>query len=362
MRIIGIYAAYSPTNFAPPYFRRTYAPMTKQRYASSPNFQNGKFKNQLPTDMSMSVRDMMKTLVEFIGRGEGRTPKKKIHVLHPDPALIASPNGVTRLVWYGHSAFLLQMDGKNLLIDPMFGSTPAPYPWMGRSRFTDGLPIAIADLPHLDAILLSHDHYDHLDYGSILALKAKTKEFFVPLGVGKHLRAWGVETTRIHELDWWDEAEYDGLKFAFTPARHFSGRGLTDRFSTLWGGWVIRGKNDNIYFSADSGYGPHFAEIGDKYGPFDFAMIECGQYNEKWAEIHMMPEESAQASVDVGAKAMMPIHWGSFVLAMHSWTDPIERVTKKAKELGMPVVTPRIGDVVTLETLAAFNEQWWRES
>lgn len=334
--------------------------MDKQRYASSPNFENGKFKNLLPTSMSMSAKDMAKTIAGFISGGVDRAPKEKIQVLHPDPGLIASPNGSTRLVWYGHSAFLLQIDGKNLLIDPMFGTTPAPYPWMGRSRFTDGLPIAIADLPQIDAILLSHDHYDHLDYRSILALKERTKVFFVPLGVGMHLRAWGVEPARIHELDWWDEIDHEHLHFAFTPARHFSGRGLTDRFSTLWGGWVIRGRKDNIYFSADSGYGPHFAEIGNKYGPFDFAMIECGQYNEKWADIHMMPEESAQAALDVRAKVMMPIHWGSFVLAMHSWTDPVERVTKKADELGMPIITPRIGDVIALDALGAFHERWWQ--
>jgi L-ascorbate metabolism protein UlaG (beta-lactamase superfamily) len=251
------------------------------------------------------------------------------------------------------------MDGKNILIDPMFGPVPAPHPWLGRARFTDGLPLEIAQLPMIDAMLISHDHYDHLDYGSIRALNAKTKEFFVPLGVGAHLRSWGIEASRIHEMDWWDEADHGSLHFAFAPARHFSGRGLTDRFSTLWGSWVIHGKQDSIYFSGDSGYGPHFQEIGAKYGPFDFAMMECGQYNEKWPLIHMMPEETAQAAVDLGAKAMMPIHWGTFVLAMHSWTDPVERVTKRAEELGMPVITPRIGAVVSLDALATFRERWW---
>ena len=335
--------------------------MDNKRYASSPNYENGKFQNLLLTDMSMSAGDMAKTIVEFIGGGEGRAPKHKIHVLHPDTGLITAPYGSTRVVWYGHSAFLLQIDGMNLLLDPMFGSTPAPYPWMGRSRFTDGLPIAIADLPQIDAILLSHDHYDHLDYGSIQALKVKTKEFFVPLGVGMRLRAWGIEPSRIHELDWWDEIDLGHLHLALTPARHFSGRGLMDRFSTLWGSWVIQGKRDNIYFSADSGYGPHFAQIGAKYGPFDFAMIECGQYNEKWANIHMMPEESAQAALDVRAKVMMPIHWASFVLSTHTWTDPVVRVTKRADELGIPIITPRIGDVVALDALGAFHERWWQE-
>ncbi len=333
--------------------------MDKKKYEASANFNNGKFQNILPTNMSMSARDMATTLYDFVAGGDDLSPKGKIPVLHPDSALITSPPQAARMVWFGHSAFLLQLDGKNILIDPMFGAVPAPHPWLGRARFTDGLPIEIAALPQIDAILLSHDHYDHLDYGSIKALNAKTKEFYVPLGVGSHLRSWGIEESRIHELDWWNEIDHDGIRFALAPARHFSGRGLTNRFSTLWGAWVIHGKQDRIFFSGDSGYGPHFAAIGAKYGPFDFAMIECGQYNEKWADIHMMPEQSAQAAVDVGAKVMMPIHWGSFVLAMHSWTDPVVRVTKRAEELGLPIITPRIGEMIRLDALDQLQNAWW---
>jgi len=333
--------------------------MDKLRYATSAQFVEGKFKNTSPTDMSMSAKDFLKTLKEFLGGGEGRAPKEKIHVLHPDSSLIASAYDAPRLVWFGHSAFLLQIDGKNILVDPMFGPVPAPHPWLGRARFTDGLPLEIAQLPMIDAMMISHDHYDHLDYGSIQKLKAKTKEFYVPLGVGAHLKAWGVEEERIHEMDWWDETNFADLDIAFAPARHFSGRGVTDRFSTLWGSWVVKGKDRNIFFSGDSGYDTHFKEIGAKFGPFDFAMIECGQYNEKWPLIHMMPEQSAQAAVDVGASVMMPIHWGSFVLAMHSWTDPVVRVTKRADELGMPIITPRIGEVIKLDALGQIQNAWW---
>lgn len=334
--------------------------MDKLRYAASPQFVDGKFKNLSPTDMSMSAKDFLKTLKGFIGGGEGRTPKEKIHVLHPNASQLASATDVTDLVWFGHSAFLLQIDGKNILIDPMFGAVPAPHPWLGRARFTDGLPIEVAALPMIDAMLISHDHYDHLDHGSIQKLKAKTKEFYVPLGVGAHLKAWGVEEERIHEMDWWDETNFADLQIAFTPARHFSGRGLTDRFSTLWGSWVVKGKEGNIFFSGDSGYDTHFKDIGEKFGPFDLAMIECGQYNEKWPLIHMMPEQSAQAAIDVRARMMMPIHWGSFVLAMHSWTDPVERVVKKAEELGMPIVTPRIGEVIDLHGPVSAGSAWWK--
>ena len=225
-----------------PEFGGTHNAMDKERYAASANYKEGKFENLLPTDMSMSARDMAKTMFDMLKGGDNLAPKDKIPVLHPDSALIAETPQAARLVWFGHSAFLLQMDGKNILIDPMFGPVPAPHPWLGRARFTDGLPIEIAELPMIDAMLISHDHYDHLDHGSIQKLNAKTKEFYVPLGVGAHLRAWGIEETRIHELDWWDETAHEGLHFAFTPARHFSGRGVTDRFATLWGSWVVQGK------------------------------------------------------------------------------------------------------------------------
>ena len=162
-------------------------------------------------------------------------------------------------------------------------------------------------------------------------------------------------------MNWWDETKLGNIQLAFTPSRHFSGRGLTNRNSTLWGSWVITGKEDTLFFSGDSGYGNHFKAIGDKYGPFDFAMLECGQYNEKWAQIHMMPEETAQAGVDVKAKTLMPIHWGSFTLALHDWTDPVARVTKAAKPLNIEVLIPKIGESLWMEDLKVSNGNWWKE-
>ena len=179
--------------------------------------------------------------------------------------------------------------------------------------------------------------------------------------MGLHLKKWGVPGENIHELDWWDEIEHEGIQLVCTPARHFSGRGLGDRFATFWSSWVIKSNSKNIYFSGDGGYGPHFKEIGDKYGPFDFAMMECGQYNELWSNIHMMPEETAQAAVDVKTDLMMPIHWGSFVLALHTWQDPVERVTKKANELNQPIIVPQIGHPIVLEQKEIPNSDWWRE-
>ena len=242
----------------------------------------------------------------------------------------------------------------------MFGDVPAPIDLLGGKRFSVELPIEVQKLPKIDAVILSHDHYDHLDYESILKLKDKVDTFYAPLGVGVHLEAWGISKEKIIELDWWQEITVDDLKFVCTPARHFSGRKFNNRQSTLWSSWVIQSSTENIFFSGDSGYDSHFKEIGEKYGPFDFAMMECGQYNEMWPEIHMFPEETAQAAVDVKAKKMMPIHWGAFKLALHSWTDPVERVTKKAEELNLPLITPKIGEPFLLVDENINNQDWWK--
>ncbi|MGB1004826.1 MAG: MBL fold metallo-hydrolase, partial [Salibacteraceae bacterium] len=199
------------------------------------------------------------------------------------------------------------------------------------------------------------------DYGSIQKLKSKTNMFFVPLGVGAHFMEWGINESQITEMNWWETNRLDNMEFSFTPSRHFSGRGLTDRNTTLWGSWVIKGKNENLFFSGDGGYGPHFKKIGEKFGPFDLALIECGQYNEKWSQIHMMPEQSAQAGLDLKAMFIMPIHWGAFTLAMHSWTDPVIRIKVKAEELGIPIITPKIGGQIEIKALdnPKYQKEWW---
>ncbi|MBX2940922.1 MAG: MBL fold metallo-hydrolase [Cyclobacteriaceae bacterium] len=329
-------------------------------FKSSNHYKDGIFVNEMTTSMDMNFSKSMSILKDYIVGVPHNTPSKHLPVQHIDSLdIVNRPDTVTRITWFGHSAFLLEIQGKNILIDPMFGDTPSPHPWLGRSRFTEGLPIAIEKLPEIDAVIFSHDHYDHLDYGSILKLKGKVKNFYTPLGVGSHLEKWGVPKENIHELNWWEEIKFEDLTFKCAPARHFSGRGLGDRFSTLWASWVIQGANHNIYFSGDSGYGPHFKTIGEKYGPFDFAMMECGQYDKRWDNIHMMPEETAQAAVDVNTKLFMPIHWGAFVLALHTWKDPIERVTKKAEELSIPISTPQIGEPIILELVEKPHSKWW---
>ena len=336
-------------------------PDQKQQYRQSGHYTDGEFVNLVFTSMDMSLGTMLSVLGDYLrGTPDGK-PSTPLPVEKIDSAAIANRAAtVTQLTWFGHSAVLLEMDGKNILLDPMLGEVPAPHPWLGGNRFSAELPITIEQLPAIDVVLISHDHYDHLDYGSIKKLKEKVKDFYVPLGVGAHLRAWGVDKAAVHELDWWEEMSHDHLQLVFTPSRHFSGRGLTDRNTTLWGSWVIQGRQDTLYFSGDGGYGPHFAEIGERYGPFDLAMMECGQYDERWAQIHMMPEETAQAAVDLRAQLMMPIHWGAFQLALHAWTDPAERVTVKAKELDLPVTTPKIGQAVVLRQTIYSSTTWWK--
>lgn len=333
----------------------------KDQYAVSTNHENGKFINIDGVDDDISfgkgMTIMRKMLFNSFPNGK---PDKELPVVMADSAQVANYKGDTRLIWFGHSTFLLQMEGRNILIDPMLTHMPSPISRDAQRRFNTSIPIEIEQLPKIDAVLISHDHYDHLDYPSIKRLREKVDHFFVPLGVGVHLKAWDISERMITEMDWWQETTYLGFRFACTPAQHFSGRKFNNRGSTLWASWVITSGSQNIFFSGDSGYGDHFKDIGDKYGPFDFAMMECGQYDELWPVIHMMPEETALAGLDVNAEVIMPIHWGAFQLAMHDWDDPVNRVLKKAEEIGIPVIIPKIGAPIVLNSLNERpNEKWW---
>lgn len=324
------------------------------------HFEKGKFANPNGASPDMNFQKMMRVMSDYFKGNADRQPSQPLAVDLLDSVTIADHHTTTpRLTWFGHSTFLVEIGDKKLLIDPMFGEVPAPHPRLGAGRFQERLPIEIQQLPPIDAVLLSHDHYDHLDYGSIVQLRDKVEQFYVPLGVGNHLIRWGVDPARIHEMSWWEATQHEDLKFVCTPAQHFAGRGPLNRNTTLWASWVIDSPQGRIFFSGDSGYGPHFKAIGEQYGPFDIALMECGQYNENWTEIHMMPEETAQACVDVGGKVLLPIHWGAFRLAMHAWTDPIERVTAHAQTLGVPVTTPRVGQPIDLQQAPLPNMRWW---
>ena len=333
-----------------------------QQYEKSRQYHDGKFENAIPTELDLGFTDGIGIVYNFIFKPIKETePGKPLPVIPLDSFdIVKRPVDITQLTWFGHSACLLEINGKKVLLDPMLGESPSPHPLLGPGRYSKTLPIAIEQLPYIHAVIISHDHYDHLDYESILKLKDKVGQFYVPLGVSSHLLEWGVEPDRITELDWWQEVNVEGMAIICAPARHFSGRGLFDNFKTLWSSWIIKTSNTSIYFSGDGGYGPHFKQIGARYGPFDFVMLECGQYNELWKDIHMMPEQTVQAAIDLNGKLMMPIHWGAFTLALHSWTDPIVRVTAAAKQQGVPITTPKIGEPVLLKENTYPATQWWR--
>lgn len=327
-----------------------------ERIESSVNYSNNEFVNLIETSMDFGISDMPGLLYSFIFPPEGKNPIKPIPTQW-ESEITYDNDSLAKLTWFGHSAVMLEIDGKTILIDPMLGPASSPVSFITQ-RFAYEEPINIADLPHIDAIIISHDHYDHLDYVSILELKEKTDHFFTALGVGSHLEYWGVSRDQITELDWWEKADYKGLSLTAAPARHFSGRGILDRNKTQWASWAVKGVEQNIYFSGDGGYGPHFKDIGEKLGPFDIAMVECGQYNELWKAIHMLPEQSVQAGMDVKGKTLMPIHWGAFDLAPHVWQDPIVRFTEEAKKLKVDYVTPIIGDRFTIG-LDNPRPTWW---
>lgn len=323
-----------------------------ERIAQSPHWQDGKFVNLIPTSEG-ELKDVFGTLADFF-TAKNTSPKDSLPVHFGEE--IGQEDSLTYITWYGHSAFLIEIKNLHVLIDPMLGEYSAPLNF-GSKRFPYKKAIPIDSIPKIDLVILSHDHYDHLDYPTIKKIKDRVGHFYTALGMGSHLKSWGIPENKITELDWWQEASWQGLQLVACPSRHFSGRGFS-RNKSQWASWVLKTEERSIYFSGDGGYGPHFKEIGARFGPFDFAMMECGQYNEAWSQIHMMPEQSVQAGLDVQAQLLMPIHWGAFSLAVHEWTDPISRFEAKAEELKADIIHPMIGERFALERDRP-KKRWW---
>jgi L-ascorbate metabolism protein UlaG (beta-lactamase superfamily) len=258
----------------------------------------------------------------------------------------------------GHSTILMKLNGEFWLTDPVFSERASPVQWAGPARF-HAPPIGIAELPPIKGVILSHNHYDHLDYAAILALAAKTEHFLAPLGVGDTLVSWGVPADKVQQLGWWQSASAGSLKLTATPAQHFSGRGLFDGNKTLWASWVIESGDLRVFFSGDTGYFKGFKDIGDRYGPFDLTLMETGAYDPKWPDIHMQPAETMQAHIDLRGKVMLPIHNGTFDLAMHSWDDPFEQITALAVRRGQALATPVIGEALSIAQPQPTGA-WWR--
>ncbi len=328
-----------------------------QKYASSKNWDGTKFDNLEVTKMEINFQTLPKLLYKQFFEKEGREPLTKLPVTPFDKIAFLNSSIQSKFIWYGHSTILMRVNGCTLLIDPMLGPNAAPIAPFPVKRFSDNTLDFIDHFPEVDLLLLSHDHYDHLDLASIKKLQPKVKHYFVALGVARHLIKWGIPEEDITEFDWWANQRFQDINITFTPTRHFSGRGLTDRAKSLWGGWAFKTTSENIWFSGDSGYGSHFKDIGEELGPFDFGFMECGQYNENWRQIHMFPEESVQAALDARVANIMPVHWGGFALAQHSWKDPVDRFVKEAKRQNMVVTHPALGAMHSYQE--DIRHRWW---
>jgi L-ascorbate metabolism protein UlaG (beta-lactamase superfamily) len=331
------------------------------RLRASPEFVGGRFENPEPTSL-MAGRKWVGALREWLLGKEMRAPICPLPLVADTAARLAAPpaSGL-RVTWLGHSTTLVEIDGATVLTDPMWGERASPSRWIGPKRFAPP-PLALAALPHLDAVVVSHEHYDHLDEMTVRALAARGVPFHVPLGIGAHLAAWGVPAAQIVEHDWWQDATLPGgVRLVATPSRHFNGRGLPWRTGSLWTSWSIVGPRHRVFFSGDTGPTESLREIARREGPFDVALIEIGQYNTAWGDIHLGPEGALDAFARSGAKVLIPIHWGTFVLAYHAWSEPPETLVTLAAKRGAAVLTPRLGEPVEpAATPLPVTTAWWR--
>jgi L-ascorbate metabolism protein UlaG (beta-lactamase superfamily) len=325
-------------------------------YADSPQWRNGNFHNPAPRPATSGAHAAKMMWDMLFNKPANTVPAGAIPVQTlTREALLAAPDG--SLYRLGHSTLLLKLRGGFWLTDPVFSERASPLQWLGPKRF-HAPPIAIADLPPLEGVILSHNHFDHLDRDSIAQLSAKTQHFLAPLGVGDTLVDWGVDAAKVRQLDWWQGTQVDGLRLVATPAQHFSGRGLRDGNATLWCSWVILDGDLRVFFSGDTGYFAGFKEIGDKYGPFDVTLLETGAYDAQWPYVHMQPEETLQAHLDLGGRWLLPIHNGTFDLAMHAWHEPFDRLMALAWNRCVPLSTPAMGERLDLRTPHT-GEPWW---
>lgn len=330
-----------------------------EKIKRSPNYRDGQFQNLEHTpDLAEGV-SYYKVMKEFFfQKSPNSIPKDSLPAQKVDLRSLSPDEDA--LVWFGHSSYFIQVDGKKIVVDPVLSGAASPVKFTTRS-YKGSDVYTTDDFPEIDYLFLSHDHWDHLDHETILKLKTKVKKIVTGLGTGAHFERWGFDADNIIETDWNETTNLDaGFSVVTTPARHFSGRGFS-RNKALWVSFVLKTPTKKLFLGGDSGYGKHFAEIGSQHGPFDLALLECGQYDQNWKYIHMMPEEVVQAAQDLHAEKLMPVHWSKFSLALHAWNEPILRVTAEAKKKQLPTITPLIGEKVSLADTSISYEAWWEK-
>lgn len=329
-----------------------------KRNITSPHYKDGKFVNQIPTTTMINgvwslIKEYWKT------RKVESTPKDKTLPVHfLDDQDFKTKSLTPKFYWLGHSTVIIEMDNQRILIDPVLSDRAAPFQFFGPKRFHPA-PIRTENLPDIDAIIISHDHYDHLDYPFVKAIKERNIRWMVPLGVGAHLEKWGVGKSFIEEYDWWDTAMLGNVEITCTPARHFSGRSIGDAAKAFWASWCFKGSVHNLYYSGDTGIGPHFKEIGNKKGPFDLSIIQIGAYNKNWPQIHLFPEEGALVQKDLNAKLLLPVHWGTFNLAPHQWHEPVDKLIESMSDSAHYIITPEVGQPFNLNEYS--TNRWWKD-
>jgi L-ascorbate metabolism protein UlaG (beta-lactamase superfamily) len=327
-----------------------------ERIKNSPNYRDGKFQNLSETPDLTGGANYFTVMVNFFfGKSKRSEPENKLPSDKTD--LLSLPQDKNVLIWFGHSSYFIQADGIRILVDPVLSGSASPVSFTTKSF--PGTDIYTTDeIPEIDYLLLTHDHWDHLDYRTMLALKPKIKTIITGLGTGAHLEYWGFNPASIIEKDWNEDVSLpDGVFIHVASARHFSGRTFK-RNQALWVSFVLKTVNHSLYIGGDSGFDTHFKQIGEKFGPFDLAVLECGQYNKHWANIHMMPHETVQAAIDLNAERLMPVHWSKFALALHDWDEPIVQVVRESNKRNMSVVHPLIGESVLLKTDHE-SKAWW---
>lgn len=329
----------------------------QERIEDSPNYRNGKFQNVEPTEVNPGGTSFFKIMRHIASRPKSVRPSDEIPHVKTDLKDLDAAEEKPLIVWFGHSSYFIRHKGFNILIDPVFSGTASPVFFFGKA-FPGSNSYDIPDFPEIDLLLLTHDHYDHLDLPSIKKGHSKAKKVLTSLGVGAHLEHWGVDSEKIIELDWWESTEINSwISITATPARHFSGRGFS-RANTLWSSFVLKLGGFQLYLGADSGYSPQFREIGEKFGNFDLAFLECGQYGKYWPQIHMFPEETLQAAKDINTKTLFPVHWGKFVLSTHPWNEPVQRLLRASDGDSPEIIIPKIGETYRLGENYA-QEKWW---